>query len=186
MRKIILIVFGLLILSGVLLFLSKKKSSPSNEASDVVITIEKTPPSTESSTETLPSVTSGQENSPDPVPKDEESEEYAEELQVTLASLPRIEDLQALPQKDVHHTPVALRESGDKIAAIIAQAESTPKLRQETMNFLLSCAESKDSAKSIRALCWNKLIKNIPRWKIFLPLTSADVSQEVKDLASRL
>lgn len=180
-KRLFITLTGLLIISGVLFFLSSKDNHIEvEERSDVVITIEKTPPVEEPNNQTNPDSPKSESNI------DPEIIDFSEEAQKTLTTLPRIDELQALSEEEVHHTPKILRESGEKVASMIEKAEKTPKLRQETMKMLKSCAESADAAPSIRALCWNKLLKNIPRWKIFVPLMDADVPQDIKDLASRL
>lgn len=175
-------IIGLLILSGVLIFLlrPREKDSP-QERSDVVITIEKTMPPTTSSNE----VPKPGPNSKDEI-ADPEVKDYVADFQETLGTIPTLDSLQNLSEKEVHHAPQVLRESGEKLAELIDRAESTPKLRQEALRLLSNCAEQEDSPPSIRALCWKKIVKNIPRWKVFIPLTNLNVPQDIKDLASKL
>lgn len=180
-RKSYLLI-GLLAIVGVLFFLRVNK--PGNEAeekSDVVITIEQSPPVAEKKEQSpRPSKNDSNEK------EDPEIEEFSLETRKTLNTLPTVQALQELPEKDVHHTPQILREASEKIADAISRAEASPKLRPEALRFLKGCAETQDSAPSIRALCWNKLLQNIPRWKVFIPISDADVPQDIKDLASRL
>lgn len=178
----VFIIVGLLILSGVLIFLLKpsEKDSP-QERSDVVITVEKTMPPTTSAHQAPKSGTTMQDESADPEVKD-----YVADFQETLGTIPTLDSLQNLSEKEVHHTPQVLRESVEKLAELIDRAESTPKLRQEALRLLSNCAEQEDSPPSIRALCWKKIVKNIPRWKVFIPLTNLNVPQDIKDLASKL
>lgn len=178
----VFIIIGLLILSGVLIFLQRPRETNSpQERSDVVITVEKTMPPATSSDDALKPETKMQDESADPEVKD-----YIADFQETLGTIPTVDSLQNLSEKEVHHTPQVLRESVEKLAELIDRAESTPKLRQEALRLLSSCAEQEDSPPSIRALCWKKIVKNIPRWKVFIPLSNLNVPQDIKDLASKL
>lgn len=181
-KKKVLIAIGLLTISGVFFFFSGKNDHPSiEEKSDVVIVIERTPPEMKKKKMIRPEDSSDSTGIENP-----EVAEYKSELQEILNTLPTIEALQNLPEKEVHHIPRLVRESGEKIASAIAKADANPQLQQEAMNFLVGCAETADSSPSIRALCWKKIVQNIPRWKIFVPLTETDVPQDIKDLASKL
>ena len=183
-KKVSLFIVGLLILSGVLFFFSSSDpQTGTEEASDAVVIIEKTKPQETSAPDSDSSITETDKNA---AAADPEEIAFAEEAQEILDSTPLTLDLQALPEAEVHHTPMVLRKQGEKIGILMEKAETTPKLRAHAMKFLLGCAEKEEAAPSIRALCWNKLVKNIPRWKIFVPLMDAKVSQDIKDLASRL
>jgi hypothetical protein len=103
-----------------------------------------------------------------------------------VAQLPTLEDLSALSEEEVHHTPKIIIEGAGTIAEAIEEADSNPSLRKDTLQFLKSCAEKEDVAVSIRALCWRETLRKIPEWKVFVSISDAKVSEDVKDLAAKL
>lgn len=109
-----------------------------------------------------------------------------EELAERLKELPTMGELKNLSEEEVHHTPALIREGGAILGKIHAAAETNPERRPDTLIFFKECAEDEEVATSLRAVCWNKVMTLIPEWQIFLSISDAKVSDEVKNLASQL
>ncbi|WPU64757.1 hypothetical protein [Peredibacter starrii] len=108
------------------------------------------------------------------------------ELSVKMTELPSLRDLEGLTDEEVHHTPDFIVEGGMKIGQLIDEANANPAKREETLKFMKSCAENDDLVPAIRAVCWKKTLTQINNWEIFLPISDAKVSDEVKNLAAQL
>lgn len=109
-----------------------------------------------------------------------------EELDESLKDLPTMGELSNLSEEEVHHTPSMIRDGGAILGKIHAKAESDPERRPDTLAFFKECAEDEEVVTALRAVCWNKVMTLIPEWEIFLPISDAKVSDEVKNLASQL
>lgn len=114
------------------------------------------------------------------------SKSIKEELDNSLKDLPTMGEISNLSEEEVHHTPSMIRDGGAILGKIHAKAESDPARRPETLSFFKECAEDEEVVPALRAVCWNKVMTLIPEWKIFLPISDAKVSDEVKNLASQL
>lgn len=108
------------------------------------------------------------------------------ELSVTMTELPSLRDLEGLTDEEVHHTPDFVVEGGMKIGQLIEEGNANPAKREPTLKFMKSCAENDDLVPAIRAVCWKKTLDHITKWEIFLPISDAKVSDEVKNLAAQL
>lgn len=113
-------------------------------------------------------------------------EEIREELSEAKSELTTIEEIKELSEDEIHHTPTILVESGKLIGRLISKAEAEPLRREETLKFFLGCAENSELPESLRATCWKSTMNLIPKWKVFIPISNAKVSDEVKELATRL
>lgn len=123
---------------------------------------------------------------PEATPPSESPPVMTNELSVSMNELPTLSDLEGLTDEEVHHTAEFILEAGRKIGLLIEEADSNPVKREETLKFLKSCAENVDLVPAIRAVCWKKTMSQITIWKIFLPISDAKVSDEIKNLASQL
>ncbi|WP_408097740.1 hypothetical protein ACJVC5_02170 [Peredibacter sp. HCB2-198] len=123
---------------------------------------------------------------PKVAPTTEKPSADPKELSVTMTELPSLRDLEGLTDEEVHHTPDFIVEGGMKIGQLIEEADANPAKREETLKFMKSCAENDDLVPAIRAVCWKKTLTQITNWEIFLPISDAKVSDEVKNLASQL
>lgn len=179
-QKKLLLALGLLLLAGVLFFLKAPQSTNEREHTDVVITLEKLPPKEQARSSSTPQV------QPPTSAQDPELEDFREELSSVLAGIATVDSMAQLSDEEVHHTPTALRENAEEIAGLIEKADASPKLRSEAMSFLQNCAEADTASPTVRALCWKKIMNNIPKWKIFVPVSELKVSQDIKDLAAKL
>lgn len=156
------------------------------EASDVVVIIDQDTPR-ETITDFHIPPTPGENKHTESKTKDNiVTEKVTTELKEVLKTLPTLDKLKALDAHDVHHTPAVLKESGIIIGSILQKAEVEPTRRKPTLDFLLSCAEGKDYAPAVRAVCWNSLLTHIPQWKIFFPVAKAQVPPAIKSLALKL
>ncbi len=109
-----------------------------------------------------------------------------EELDERLKELPTMGELKNLSEEEAHHTPVVIREGGAILGKIHAEANENPERRPDTLAFFKDCAEDEEVVTALRAVCWNKVMTLIPEWQIFLSISDAKVSDEVKNLASQL
>ena len=119
-------------------------------------------------------------------PTEEKPSAVKEELNDYLKELPTMGELKNLSEEEVHHTPAMIKEGGAILGKIHAEAEKNPERREDTLNFFKECAEDEDVVTTLRAVCWNKVMTLVSEWQIFLPLSDANVSEEVKSLASQL
>lgn len=108
------------------------------------------------------------------------------DLVIEMKDLPMLNDINTLTEEDLHHTPAFVVEGGMLVGRLIADADKNPRKREETLKFLKSCAENSEVVPAIRALCWNKTLRQIPEWNVFLPVMDANVPQNIKDLAAKL
>lgn len=108
------------------------------------------------------------------------------ELANSMKELPTLDDLKNLSFEEVHHTPEMISEGGALIGELIDQAEKDPTRREETVKFLKGCAEEESVVPQLRALCWNKTLNQISEWKVFVPVTDANVPEDIKALGSQL
>ncbi len=109
-----------------------------------------------------------------------------EELSQAMEQLPMIADLQVLHDDEVHFTPELVNKGGALIGQILEAAENDPARREETLNFFKACAENSSLVEAIRAVCWRTTLSRIPKWEIFLPVSDAEVPQNIQDLAAEL
>lgn len=108
------------------------------------------------------------------------------ELSVAMKQLPTIKDMEGLTDEDVHHTPQSVLEGGMLIGELLEDAEKNPERREETLKFFKSCAENDELMPAIRAVCWKRTLDQIPKWNVFLPISDANVPDDIKNLASKL
>lgn len=175
--------------AGAAFFLTRDK-----EHSDVVIVYErdaeKTPP--DASPTLMPSPipspshsgTSSASQASSVIPS--RDPKVQEELTEVLNELPTIDEIKGLPEAELHHTPHAIKDGGLKIGKIITAADTTPARRGDTADFLINCAEKNSLMPAIRAVCWYQLMKKIPEWKVFVPVSDANVPDDIKQLSTEL
>lgn len=114
------------------------------------------------------------------------SSESSTELSLKMSDLPNLADVENLSEEDVHETPEIIIRGGMRIGELIEAAQNDPSKREATLLFLKGCAESDDLVPAIRALCWKKVLSHTPRWNIFIPLSDANVPEEIKNLSSEI
>lgn len=112
--------------------------------------------------------------------------EFQDFLDQQFKTLPSIDDLQGLPEEEVHYTPEVIKDAGGVIGRIHDEAENDPAKRLAAMHFFKQCAEDQEMVPAIRAVCLNKILKLIPVWQIPVPLSDELISQEITDLAAKL
>ncbi|WPU64785.1 hypothetical protein [Peredibacter starrii] len=120
-----------------------------------------------------------------PVVNDDQSD-FQDELDRHLKKLPTMGDLKNLTAEEVHHTPEIILEGGGLIGKVYDEAEREPKKRLDAMNFFKKCAVDQEIATSIRAMCLNKILSQVPLWNIPMSVTDAEISSEVFELAMKL
>lgn len=178
-----LILFAAILIYVVAAMIADEKKE---EATDAVIVIDQhTPRETITELHDSPKVKEAQKLQARPQDK-VVSETITKELKEVLQTLPTLDHLKKMDTHDVHHTPVVLKESGVMIGKILQKAETDPSRRKPTLEFLLNCAEGKDYAPAVRAVCWNSLLTHISQWKIFFPVSKAKVPPSIKSLALKL
>lgn len=101
-------------------------------------------------------------------------------------SLPIMDDLKNLSEEEVHHTPEIIKDGGEVIGRIHEDAENDATKRPDAMSFFKKCVEDQQIVTAIRAVCLNKIYKLIPEWQIPVPLTDAEISKDVLELALKL
>ena len=119
-------------------------------------------------------------------PEENSNEDLTSELSNALKELPTLDDLKDLTADEVHHTPRIISEGGALIGELIDRAEKDPARREETVKFLKSCAEEEGVAPQLRAVCWNKTLNQISEWNVFIPISDANVPEEIKSLGNQL
>lgn len=103
-----------------------------------------------------------------------------------LNSLPTLEDLKALTNEDVHHTPEIIKNGAETVGRVHSEAEADSTKRKSALQFFKSCAEDDMIATAIRAVCLKKIYTLIPKWGIPVILSENKISKEVSDLAMKL
>ncbi|WP_412472266.1 hypothetical protein [Halobacteriovorax sp. RT-2-5] len=103
-----------------------------------------------------------------------------------LNDLPIVSDIQKLSPSEVHHTPEIIKNAGELVGAIHAQAQAQPLKRYAAMTFFKSCAEDSEVIRSIRAVCLKKIYKLMPEWKIATVLSHEKIPESVSSLAFKL
>ncbi len=126
------------------------------------------------------------ETEPEITPEEVKTNKLEEELSEKMKALPKVSDLKDLADEEVHHTPMMVKEGGILIGRMHEAAQVNPKRREETLKFFKSCAENDELLPAIRALCWKRTTSQIIEWKIFLPISDAQVSEEIKALATKI
>lgn len=100
--------------------------------------------------------------------------------------LPTIMDLQEANAEKNHHSHPLIIEGARIISKKILEADLNQQMRQDTLNFLIECSEDPDLIPSLRAVCWKKALSKIPEWKLFYPISQADIPDEIQDLALKI
>lgn len=108
------------------------------------------------------------------------------ELEAKEDLLPTVNDLGRLTEEEVHHTPEIVLQGGKIIHETLEEAENHPERREETLAFFFGCSSNQDLAPAIRAMCWNKAVKAVSRWDIFVPISEYNVPNEIKLLAEKI
>lgn len=108
------------------------------------------------------------------------------ELEAKQDLLPTLNDLGRLTEEEVHHTPEIVLQGGKIIYETLEEAENHPERREETLAFFFDCSSNQDLAPAIRAMCWNKAVKAVSRWDIFIPISEYNVPNEIKLLAEKI
>lgn len=182
MNKKYLIIGALVIAAGAFFFFQQKPS----EHSDLVIVHEFEPPTEAPSAPAEPLPTENSETNSASSHSKDEPIKLTPELEEVLDSLPSNNDLRDLTSDEVHHTPKVVKDGGVAIGEAISRATEDTTLREPTLHFLLQCAEKDGTVPALRAVCWNQLLNKIPAWNIFIPISDAKVSEDIKNLASKL
>lgn len=112
--------------------------------------------------------------------------ELKEELKQVMEKLPSKRDIQNLHEDQVHFTPEVVNEGGALIGDVLEAADNDPARREETLKFFKACAENDSLIEAIRAVCWRTTLSRLSKWEIFLPVSDADVPQNIQDLAAEL
>lgn len=112
--------------------------------------------------------------------------ELREELNQVMEKLPSLRDIQNLHEDQVHFTPEIVNEGGALIGDVLEAADNDPARREETLKFFKACAENDSLIEAIRAVCWRTTLSRLSKWEIFLPLSEANVPQNIQDLATEL
>lgn len=120
-----------------------------------------------------------------PLPLQEKVEQITNP-EAKIDSLPTIENLKALPEEQLHHTPEIILNGGALIGRIEDQAQQNPSARKEAMRFFKECAEAQNIALPLRAVCLRKIHKLIPDWEIPVLLSNEKISPEVLELSKEL
>lgn len=174
-QKLLLFIIITLII-GVMIFLQDRSATETTVEEDVqaVQTVqEKIPMKVETQPEMIPEEVA-------------KTNQLAEELSQKMKALPKVSDLKDLTDEEVHHTPMMVKEGGILIGRLHEAAQVNPKRREETLKFFKSCAENDELLPAVRALCWKRTTSQIVEWKIFLPISDARVSEEIKALATKI
>ncbi len=79
-------------------------------------------------------------------------------LDETLVSLPSLKDFENLKNKDVHHDPEFVMESGLRLGKIKKQVKLNRDFAPKAIEFYTNCANKKDGFTPIRGLCLANLI----------------------------
>lgn len=116
----------------------------------------------------------------------DEITDFQDRLDLYFKALPTMDDLKGLTADEVHHTPEIIKMGGEFIGRIHDEAENGPGKRSDALFFFKRCAEDQQIAIVIRAVCLNKVYKLVPVWKISVPLSDENISDEVSDLALKL
>ena len=168
MKKIIIPSIIIILVIGVMMIKKENKKTPAEVIAETEISETSVP---EVKVET---------------PVQEKNSELKEELNEYLKELPTMGELKNLSEEEVHHTPTMIKDGGAILGKIHAAAEKNPERREDTLKFFKECAEDEEVVTALRAVCWNKVMTLIPEWQIFLSISDAQVSEEVKSLASQL
>lgn len=175
-QKLLLLIIITLIL-GVMIFIIDRPSIDTAVEEDVQTVRPNQNKEIPTKTETEPEIT------PEEAVKTNELEE---ELFKKMKALPKVSDLKDLTDEEVHHTPMMVKEGGILIGRLHEAAQVNPKRREETLKFFKSCAENDELLPAVRALCWKRTTSQIIEWKIFLPISDALVSEDIKALATKI
>lgn len=108
------------------------------------------------------------------------------ELEAKQDLLPTLNDLGRLTEEEVHHTPEIVIQGGKIIHETLEEAENNPERREETLAFFFDCSSNQELAPAIRAMCWNRAVKAVSRWDIFIPISEYNVPNEIKLLAEKI
>ena len=101
-------------------------------------------------------------------------------------SLPRIEQLRALPAREAHHTPTLLLEAGEKLGRVAAALKENPALRGEALVYYRHCAQDEHGANSVRALCYaalREIARQLDREGEFPP---QDFPEHIREAADQI
>lgn len=115
-----------------------------------------------------------------------ESSDFPDRLDLYFKTLATTDDFKNLTVEEVHHTPEIIKNGGEVIGRVHDEADNDPSKRIDAMNFFKRCAEDQQIATVLRAVCLNKIYKLIPVWQIPVPLSDANIPDEVSDLALKL
>lgn len=175
-HKLLLLIIITLII-GVMIFLKDRPATESAVEEDV------------QSVETIQNkeISIKAETQPEIIPEEVViTNKLEEELSEKMKALPKVSDLKDLTDEEVHHTPMMVKEGGILIGRLHEAAQVNPKRREVTVKFFKSCAENDELLPAVRALCWKRTTSQIIEWKIFLPISDARVSEEIKALATKI
>lgn len=185
MKKLIIATIAVLIvLIGAAIFLSRydERTETYSEDPDAL----KTTPAPSSGT-TIPEESKIVDSSSAEKKQNARNTEIVEqELNAAFQELPSAEELKNLDEHEVHLTPDVVKNGGAVVGSMIDKAQQEPGRREETMQFLLRCAEARDLVPAVRAVCWRNILDNIPHWDVFVPVTEAQVPEDIKSLAMKL
>lgn len=87
-----------------------------------------------------------------------EAEFFNNYLDETLESLPNLDQLKGLKNKDVHHQPGIVMEAGLRLGKIKKQVKMNQDFGPKAMEFYSKCAAKKKSFTPVRGLCLANLM----------------------------
>lgn len=135
----------------------------------------------------LPSASSVQRaHPPAAAPTSAAADEVRAELVTAIAALPRKRDLARMAPEETHDLRALNNQTGALVGTLAEKAQNSPQRRKATLEFFLQCAEDAEIAQSVRALCWWKLTNKTNEWKVFVPLSEAQVPMDIQALAASL
>jgi hypothetical protein len=100
-------------------------------------------------------------------------------------AIPSVEELRALPEAELHHTPKVIISAGTKLGHIAERLKENPELSGQAASFYSNCALNQDFPTSIRALCYSDLKKKCSTTPDAIKIDSL-ISQDVVNLAQKL
>ncbi len=86
----------------------------------------------------------------------QEFKAFADEV---LQKMPKVEDLRRLPPKELHTTPLPVREAGVRLGQVAELLERSPGLKPEGLDFYQRCSLQQEAPTPIRALCLNRALR---------------------------
>lgn len=109
-----------------------------------------------------------------------------EEFERKEKDLPTLSSLKNLSDEEAHHTSEFITEGAKIIGEAQEAASIDPTRREATLEFFLNCAINEDIVPAIRALCWNRTLKESTNWGIVLPLSEFEIPEDIRKLSHQM